>query len=204
MHKHFTLFLAAIIAVEFEVAAADTNSARWSWQQTYAAIDPKGDLGWQPRPFVFEKGDSVRYIDFEAGDDANSGEAPGVAWKHHPWDPKASGISARSKSVDTFVFKRGVVYRGRLAIKDSGLPGRPIRLTSDPGWGKGEAVLCGSERVNSWTRGATNKDIPEREKVWWADLDFAPRSIWSVSKEGAITRIPLARTPNWKVSIPMM
>lgn len=202
MRKQVILFLVAIIAVEFEIAAADTNSARWSWQQAYAAIDPKGDLSWQPRPFVFEKGDSVTYIDFEAGDDANSGEAPGAAWKHHPWDPNASRNSAKSKGVDTFVFKRGVVYRGRLAIKDAGLPGRPIRLTSDPGWGKGEAVLCGSERVNSWTKGATNKDIPEPERVWWADLDFAPRSIWSVSNEGAITRIPLARTPNWKVSNP--
>ncbi len=34
------------------------------------------------------------------------------------------------------------------------------------------------------------------------DLKFAPRSIWSVGKDGTITRIPLARTPNWKVSNP--
>ena len=67
---------------------------------------------------------------------------------------------------------------------------------------EGEAVLSGSEAVRNWTKGARHKDIPEPEKVWRADLDFAPRSIWNVGKDGAITRIPLARTPNWKVSNP--
>src|SRR6059036_1543554 len=87
---------------------------RWSWQETYAEVDPKGDLKWKPRPFVFEKGDSVRYIDFETGDDANSGAVPATPWKHHPWDPNATGKSAKSAStreVHTYIFKRGVLYR---------------------------------------------------------------------------------------------
>jgi len=56
--------------------------------------------------------------------------------------------------------------------------------------------------VKAWHHGATHKDIPEPDKVWWADLDFAPRCVWNVSDDGTITRIPLARTPNWKVSNP--
>ena len=163
---------------------------------------PTGDLQWAPRPFVFEKEAPVRYIDFEGGDDTNTGDTPAKPWKHHPWDSKATGNSASASGIRTYVFKRGSVYRGRLAIKDSGKPDAPIRLTSDPSWGQGEAVLCGSERVTTWKKGALHKDIPERDRVWWADLDFTPRSIWSVSKDAKIMRIPLARTPNWKVSNP--
>lgn len=176
--------------------------AGWSWQESYAKVDPKGDLTWTPRPFVFEKGASIRYIDFEAGNDANPGDTPAQPWKHHPWDPQAAGKAATGSGIHTYVFKRGVVYRGHLVVKDAGRPNDPIRLTSDPAWGKGEAVLCGSERVTGWKKGASHKDIPEPEKVWWADLDFAPRCVWSVGKDGQITRIPLARTPNWKVSNP--
>ncbi len=194
------LGLAIISLVTF---SAETNSAsRWSWQDSYAGVDAKGDLTWKPPPFVFEQSGSVRHIDFASGDDANSGEAPETPWKHHPWDPSAAGKSATGAGVHTYVFKRGVVYRGRLVVKDAGQAGQPIRLTSDPAWGTGEAVLCGSEVVKNWTKGAGHKDIPALEKVWRADLDFAPRSIWNVGKEGAILRIPLARTPNWKDSNP--
>ena len=184
------------------LAAEKSNTSSWSWQDSYAEVDAKGDLKWKPQPFVFEKSGSIRYIDFEKGDDANSGEAPETPWKHHPWDPSAAGKSATGAGVHTYVFKRGVIYRGRLVVKDAGQDGQPIRLTSDPAWGAGDAVLSGSEVVRNWTKGATHKDIPEPEKVWCADLDFAPRSVWNVGKDGAITRIPLARTPNWKVSNP--
>ena len=87
-------------------------------------------------------------------------------------------------------------------MREAGKPGDPIRLTRDPGWGQGPAVLCGSERITGWKKGATHQDIPEPEKVWWADLNFAPRSVWLVRKEGDFLRIPLARTPNWKRSNP--
>ncbi len=174
----------------------------YSWQKPHAQVDPKGDLSWKPEPFAFEKGASVRYIDFEGGNDGNPGDSREKPWKHHPWDPKAEGQSAAGSGIHTYVFKRGSVYRGALVVKESGKPGDPIRLTSDPSWGKGEAVLCGSERVSGWKKGAEHKDIPEPEKVWWADLDFAPRSVWLVRKEGDYFRVPLARTPNWKRSNP--
>src|ERR1043166_3650824 len=193
-----TIFLAAALPVR----GAAPAPRGWSWQESYAEADPQGDLVWKPRPFAFEKSGAISYIDFEAGDDANSGDAPAAPWKHHPWDPQAKGNSAAASGVHTYVFKRGIVYRGRLVVKDAGRPGEPILLTSDPAWGTGEAVLSGSERVLGWKKGATHKDIPEPEKVWWADLDFTPRSVWSVGKDGSITRIPLARTPNWKASNP--
>ena len=144
----------------------------------------------------------MRYIDFEAGDDSNTGDSPETPWKHHPWDPQAAGKSAAGLGIHTYVFKRGVVYRGNLLVKDAGRSNDPIRLTSDPDWGTGEAVLCGSEHVRGWTQGTGHHDIPAPEKVWWTDLDFAPRSVWTVGDNGTIARLPLARTPNWKVSNP--
>jgi hypothetical protein len=201
--RQFSL-LALVIFVAARISANGTEapSARWGWQESQAGIDPKGDLVWKPRPFAFKKGASVRYIDFEAGNDANPGDATGAPWKHHPWDPAATGRAKACKGLNTYVFKRGVVYRGGLVVKDAGQASEPIRLTSDPAWGKGEAVLCGSERVTVWHNGADRKDIPEPEKVWWAELAFAPRCVWDVGADGTITRIPLARTPNWKVSNP--
>ena len=174
----------------------------WSWQTPQAKVLDRGDLEWSPKPFVFETGASVRYIDYERGSDDNEGTSKDRPWKHHPWDPEATGKAAACSGIHTYVFKRGVVYRGRLFAKESGRPGDPIRLTSDPSWGRGEAVICGSERATNWHRGADRTDMPEPHKVWWTDLDFAPRLVWMIHRDGKITRLPLARTPNWKVSDP--
>jgi hypothetical protein len=171
----------------------------WSWQQPHAEVGAKGDLIWKPLPFSFEAGASVRYIDYEAGDDDRPGTR-GRPWKHHPWDAEATGRAAACAGVHTYVFKRGVVYRGVLNARESGVPRAPIRLTSDPDWGTGEAVLCGSQQVRRWQKGADHGDIPQAGKVWFADLDFAPRCVWLVEGAGNIVRVPLARTPNWKVS----
>src|SRR5690349_19010257 len=108
------LALAIFPAAALSAGGDDGKPARWSWQEAQAEVDAKGDLAWKPRAFVFEKGASVRYIDFEAGDDANSGETPATPWKHHPWDPQAAGKSAAGSGIHTYIFKRGVVYRGRL------------------------------------------------------------------------------------------
>jgi len=195
------LWLAAC-ATPAAPARAQAAATRWSWQMPHAAVDPKGDLAWKPQPFAFEAGASVRYIDYENGNDANHGAAKDAAWKHHPWDPEAAGKARECRGIHTYVFKRGAVYRGWMTAKESGRPGDPIRLTSDPAWGRGDAVICGSQKVARWTRGAAHPDIPQPETVWYADLDFAPRALWTVDKGGGIARIPLARTPNWKVSNP--
>src|SRR4051812_47894991 len=154
MHKRFSFWpfsLVLIFAAVFRGIAADSKAAHWSWEENYAEVDPKGDLIWKPRPFVFQKGSSVRYVDFDLGDDANSGETASSAWKHHPWDKNANGKAASARGIDTYVFKRGVAYRGSLVVKEAGRAGEPIRLTSDPAWGIGEAMFYGSERVTKWT-----------------------------------------------------
>ncbi|HLX61491.1 MAG TPA: laminin G domain-containing protein [Planctomycetota bacterium] len=196
--SRIVLLVAFIVAID-SARAAD---AQWHWQKPEAEVLNNGDLKWTPHPFVFEKGDSVRYIDFENGDDANDGASKEKPFKHHPWDANATSNAKTCNGIRTYVFKGGVYYRGELKVSEAGQPQNPIRLTRDPAWGNGEAVLCGSEQVLNWKKGAENKDIPEPEKVWYADLDFAPRSVWLVKKEGDFFRIPLARTPNWKRSNP--
>jgi hypothetical protein len=173
-----------------------------SWQEAHATVLPQGDLEWTLKPFRFDKGASPRYIDFHAGNDDNDGTTSQAPWKHHPWDSQATGKAKVCRGIHTYVFKGGVDYRGELTVSEAGKPGDPIRLTRDPGWGHGPAVLCGSERITGWKKGAMHKDIPDPEKVWWADLNFAPRSVWMVRKVGDFLRIPLARTPNWKRSNP--
>ncbi|MBI5690453.1 MAG: hypothetical protein HZC55_10190 [Verrucomicrobia bacterium] len=95
-----------------------------------------------------------------------------------------------------------MTYRGRLIARDSGATAEPIRLTSDPGWGDGEAVLSGAARITGgWTRGATHPDLPAPARVWYRDLDYVPRTLWLV-RGATASRIPLARLPNWKISDP--
>jgi hypothetical protein len=176
------------------------NAASYSWQDPQATITPSGDLEWAPEPFVFEAGASVRYIDYEGGSDSNTGLSKDSPWKHHPWDANATGNAAAESGIHTYVFKRGVAYRGTLNVTESGAKNNPIRLTSDPSWGSGEAMLYGSEVVSNWTQGA-QASMPSQDKVWYATVSYRPRRVWLV--EGTnITHIPLARTPNWVESNP--
>ena len=180
----------------------DRTPKKYTWEEQHAKTDAKGGLVWTPTAFVFEAGDSVRYIDFADGRDGNDGKTKNTAWKHHPWDSAASGQAAACHGVHTYVFKKGTLYRGALSNPESGQPGNPIRLTNDPSWGQGEAVMCGSVRIEGgWKRGAAHRDIPNKDEVWHTDLDFVPRNVWMVGRE-KVTRIPLARMPNWNVSDP--
>ena len=184
------------------IVRAGAEPARWSWQEPQSRVLPTGDLEWAPQPFEFKPGSSIRYLDFDSGNDNNDGSSKQTPWKHHPWDPNANGMAKACKGAHTYVFKQGVIYRGELDANESGSQTVPILLTRDPSWGTGPAVICGSEAVTGWKRGADNALIPEREKVWYVDLDWVPRNVWMAGKEGAVTRICLARMPNWNVTDP--
>ena len=208
--KSMKTWLCTAVVVLFVLSGVWAGAEEFSWQKTHAKISSTGDIKWSPQPFRFEKGDSVRHIDYEGGNDSNDGLTKETPWKHHPWDPQVSGNAKQCKGIHTYVFKRGMYYRGTMNALESGRKRNPIRLTSDPSWGTGEAVISGGYRITGgWKKGAENKDIPEAEKIWYIDLDFAPRTVYlvepsgrSASKNDKITRIPLARMPNWKVSDP--
>ncbi len=188
--------LVAVTALTVPVLAQS-----YPWQQSHARVLEPGELQWTAEPFVYQPGQTVYYIDFEGGDDANPGtrEQP---WKHHPWDPNATGQAKQASGPATYVFKRGVIYRGVLRPgADRGTAEQPIRLTSDPSWGEGLATIYGSETVTGWQRGG-HADMPQRDRVWSAEVDFLPRTLWRIGADGAVTRLNLARDPNWTESDP--
>lgn len=174
---------------------------RYSWQQPHATVIETGDLEWKPEPFVFNPGESIRYIDYENGDDTNDGTSKASSWKHHPWDANATGNAAAETGIHTYVFKRGVVYRGVLQAKESGTTDNPIKLTSDPTWGTGEAMVYGSMQLNSgWIQAdaSTAPNIPEPEKVWYQDI-VIPETKNIVELAGdELKPVRLARTPNFQ------
>lgn len=196
----------ALLAAACGGASARAAEQRWSWAQPHARVLETGDLQWAPHRFVFEAGPSVRYIDHDGGDDANPGTTKDTAWKHHPWDAEATDNAAECSGIHTYVFKRGVVYRGALLADESGRPGDPIRLTSDPSWGQDEAAIYGSLRLaGGWTRcdASRTPGIPNPELVWYRDIGtaFRPYALW-MTDGGDIARIAIARDPNWQVSNP--
>ena len=58
---------------------------KYSWESNQARAVETGNLEWTPKPFAFEAGKSIRYIDYENGDDNNNGKSNTTPWKHHPW-----------------------------------------------------------------------------------------------------------------------
>ncbi|MDD4224759.1 MAG: LamG domain-containing protein [Mariniphaga sp.] len=161
-----------------------TEAQTYHWQNPNSKVIATGDLTWQPEPFEYpvSRGEEIRYIDYESGDDQNSGLTKDVPWKHHPWDTRASGNAARESGIRSYVFKRGVTYRlypedGEVVLQadDSGVENKPIRLTSDPNWGVGEAVIAGSRLIDTPWRKATRNDVPKRmnpENIWFIDINM--------------------------------
>ena len=202
MKKLIFIFLIGYLSIIGFAPDEKPQQGKYSWETAQAKATETGDLLWTPKSFVYKAGKSVRYIDYENGNDNNNGLTTASPWKRHPWDPAAEGKSKECKGIQTFVFKRGAIYRGTITVQESGEENNPIRFTSDPSWGEGEAVIAGSVRITGgWTKGADHKDIPAGGEVWFRDLDFAPRTLWMVEQE-QVTRIPLARMPNWKISDP--
>jgi len=181
--------------------AAKPVDYTYSWQTPQARVLPSGDIEWQPEPFEYTEGSSVRYIDFEGGDDANDGLSKATAWKHHPWDDNATGNAASGSGVHTYVFKRGVVYRGHLTADASGTPIEPIRLTSDPSWGTGEAYFFGSQRISgTWQKADASvaPNIPDPENVWYIDV-VLPETKMVVEVDGdQFRQLHVARSPNYQ------
>ncbi|MFP4068735.1 MAG: hypothetical protein ACLFVC_01015 [Opitutales bacterium] len=171
--RRFALPLVCLGLAGFSSLAA----AEYSWQKPHINILPNGDLEWAPESYRFVAGDEVRYIDYENGDDANSGATKKDPWKHHPWDRDATGKAKAATGPITYVFKGGVIYRGQLEAKESGEPGNPIRLTADPSWGEGRPWIFGSSKLPAkWVKASEVEHperLPEPDKVWALNLKEA-------------------------------
>lgn len=92
------------------------------------------------------RGPQRYYIDFARGDDANPGTSNDKPWKHAPGDPEATGKPASKQLApgDHVVFAAGVVYRGEIAITESGGAEAPIVFEGAPG---APAMIDGSDPV---------------------------------------------------------
>ena len=211
--------LACLAGLAALAAGLSVQGQTYSWQSPHATVVATGDLLWAPQAFTYTPVGTVNYIDYEAGSDANTGTSTGSAWKHHPWDANATGNAAAASGVRTYVFKRGVVYRGLLTADESGTAGNPIRLTSDPNWGTGEAMLFGSERVSTtWTQ-CTAGDVVTNlspTNLWYTDLGFTivdnpygsyptwPHGVWTQTvcemADTLVQRINLCREPDWTIT----
>jgi len=189
------------LILSFTISGQNTPTL-YSWETQQAKVLPNGDLQWAPQPFQLGKGSSVRYIDFDAGSDSNDGQSTSTAWKHHPWDATASGNAKVGSGIQTYIFKRGVIYRGVLTAKESGVAGNPIRLSSDLEWGTGEAGIYGSVKVSGgWTKANATiaPNIPDPDLVWYKDISGIenPTKVVCEVSETGINRIYLARSPNY-------
>lgn len=93
---------------------------------------------------------AVYYVDYENGEDANSGKSQSAAWKHAPGDLQATGVPAGMELVggDIVRFRAGIAYRGSIRLKYSGTDAEPITYTGR-GWGTGRAIIDGADPVTS-------------------------------------------------------
>ena len=169
----------------------DSENGSYPWMETHATVIETGDLQWAPHEFKYRPVGEVRYIDYESGDDSADGKTRQTAWKHHPWDTRATGEAATAEGPKTYVFKRGSIYRiasdggvAELRADESGRRSTPIRLTSDPSWGEGEAVLAGSIPIDGPWRKSTVDDAPTRldvqsQTVWYVDLRRPLAPAWN-------------------------
>ncbi|NOZ20142.1 MAG: right-handed parallel beta-helix repeat-containing protein [Planctomycetes bacterium] len=100
------------------------------------------------------------YVDSMAGDDANKGDSPALAWASLE---RANHADLRPG--DTVRFKRGGVWRGTL-LPQSGEEGKPVTYTS---YGEGEKpLLLGSvarSKPSDWTR--TGENVWATAKPTW-------------------------------------
>ncbi len=175
-----------------------TAAGQWKWQQSQAVISATGDLSWAPVPEPRTLGKVIRYIDYENGNDNNPGDTPKTPWKHHPWDPNATGKAKGDQSADTYVFKRGVIYRGSLTASRSGASKQPLLLCSSFDWGQGsKACLSGAEKIRQQWKKIDNGNI------WYCDpgTDHLIQTVWQVV-DGKTFPLHIARTPNWTFSNP--
>ena len=70
---------------------------------------------------------STKYINFETGDDSNTGDEPYAPWKHCPGDPNATNnAAAYTPPAGAIIEFAPGVYRGQFDVKSSGTLAAPI------------------------------------------------------------------------------
>ena len=90
--------------------------------QAVSFVSSALSLSWTT-PQVPAKGSSIYYVDSRDGNDANTGTAPGAAWR------TLEKVNATTfRPWDTILLRSSSVWRGQLWPKGSGTEGHPIRV----------------------------------------------------------------------------
>jgi len=142
------------------------------------------------------------HVDFVAGDDANNGLTPSTAFKRCPGDAAATGLAAALRVLpgDRLLFKGGVVYRGVVAVKVSGEPGKPIVFDGNTAgtFGNGPAVIDGADPITGWKPCSAANEA--KGNLRWAEIFYVdvpkPKSYKSLNLCDATTALPVAQHPN--------
>lgn len=84
------------------------------------------------------------FVDFENGNDQNSGKDNAQPWKHSPGDLNATGEAKSHKLTagDRVIFKGGIHYFGNIVVPSNGDRTAPIIFTGDA-WGEHKAIING-------------------------------------------------------------
>ncbi|PIE67474.1 MAG: hypothetical protein CSA23_04305 [Deltaproteobacteria bacterium] len=164
---------------------------------------PQSEPQWSFDEFVLKAGGSIRYIDFEGGDDNNSGLTKEEPWKHHPWDLSAKSKAKQEYGIHTYIFKGGVIYRGNLIADESGLPDQPIRLSCLQDWGRSQPIVMSTKKITgTWEKCSRGQfvelDSDVADQIWHVDWphNTVPRTLYEITNQG-IFRLALAREPDW-------
>ena len=133
-------------------------------------------------------------------------EQKDAPFKHHPWDIDVTDNAKTTSGSHTYYFKKGITYRGTLIAKDSGETNKPITLSIDPNWGKGEAYIFGSERIIGGWKKCSGTECPEIakevvDKTWYQDfnISYVPMMLYELQKDETI-KLNIARSPNWEIT----
>lgn len=132
---------------------------------TAGAYDPLGTLSttdtWQGIWAAFKSATTADYyIDYDSGSDSNAG-TQASPWKHCPGDSNATGTAAAHTPIagDTFHFKAGVSYIGKVTISHSGGTGNPITYSGNT-WGDGTATMDGTVPITTtWTNVTSSSEV---------------------------------------------
>jgi hypothetical protein len=146
-------------------------------------------------------GAATWYVDYDNGNDANTGTAAGSAWKHCPGDSAAAAGSTaalyRPQPGDIFLFRGGVVYHGSIVAGTSGSSNQCITYKGDV-WPTGNVAVIEGTMAPSLNWRACTAEMchgnPNWTNIVYADLGISLSPFTQFFDNGQ--RMYLAQTPN--------
>jgi hypothetical protein len=169
-------------------------------------VTPSGTVYFDDMTLLFAT-HSELWVDANIGDDVAAGTSASAALR-------TIGAAAKLSAPGTVVHIAPGEYRESVVFPVDGTADKPIRFEATAG--PHTVRILGSESAASvtWTRLTSASEIAlapgvtvMQASIWKADvgawgLAQVPRFVGTHTSDGAFTRLPLAREPDWKVDVP--